>query len=65
MHLERASLVSEAVKDARARAKKVVHASVCTVQVGVKLKGVINGDGCVCVLYTQKDLIQNQKSFSP
>ena len=49
-HLQRRSLISEAVEDAAAAAQEVVHASVCVVQVGVQLKSLIYGDGGICVL---------------
>lgn len=52
-HLKRASLVTEAVENAWAGAKKVVHVSVRAVQTGIKLKSVIYGDGSICVLHTR------------
>lgn len=36
-YLEGRPLISEAVEDASAAAQEVIHASVCVVQVGVKL----------------------------
>lgn len=55
-HLESASLLAEAVKNARARAKKVVHASVCVVQAGIKLKCVIYGDGSISILHARRKI---------
>lgn len=49
-HLESWPLISEAIEDATAAAQEVVHASVCVVQAGIKLYGVIYVDGGIRIL---------------
>lgn len=50
-------LISEAVEYAAAAPQEIIHSSVCVVQIGVKLQGFINGDGCICVLLNKTDFI--------
>lgn len=50
-HLERRPLISEPIENTATAAQQVVHASVCVVQIGVELQGLVDGDGCVSVLW--------------
>lgn len=59
-HLKRASLVSKAVEDAWAGAKNLVHAFVCALQVGIKLKSIIYWDWCICILHTNEKELEHK-----
>lgn len=43
-------MISQTVEDAAAAAYEVIHASVCVVQVGVELQGLVYGNGRICIL---------------